>query len=443
MAGEYLRKSIHMLVLLPALLLRWVNDPWTHFDTAWILFMVWVSLLINYFLLGSVSGGIFRDLGKKRDWGIIIYPIAIFALVLLYADNIWIIGGAFAMQAIGDGVATMAGLRFGGPKLPWNRKKSYAGTVSFAIAGWIGTLLIIIWIEPDLPSHMLVFPCLITAVFCAITESLPISVNDNLTVPLLAGVMLSFFFQLQPDLFAPHLSMSVIIPAVCANLALAWICYGLSWVTRSGAVVGGLLGVSVYIGGGAALFSLLIVFVALGTAVTLFRKGYKRMLGTAHNTKGMRSARHALANCSVAAACALWFAGTGESLWMLAAVAALAAALGDTVASELGMVFAPRPFRITDLEIVKPGENGAVSMVGTLLGGIASLLLALLAWSLGLISFSGIALVIVVAQLATMLDSLLGATLEKRGILDNEGVNFCSTLLAAVLVYYWGPIILS
>ncbi|MBE7558398.1 hypothetical protein HS125_05440 [bacterium] len=47
-------------------------------------------------------------------------------------------------------------------------------------------------------------------------------------------------------------------------------------------------------------------------------------------------------------------------------------------------------------------------------------------------------MVVVAAQLANVLDSLLGATLERAGILDNEGVNFCATLFAALFVFTWG-----
>lgn len=34
---------------------------------------------------------------------------------------------------------------------------------------------------------------------------------------------------------------------------------------------------------------------------------------------------------------------------------------------------------------------------------------------------------------ATTLESLLGATLEQRGLLDNEAVNFLNTLLGALV----------
>ena len=62
---------------------------------------------------------------------------------------------------------------------------------------------------------------------------------------------------------------------------------------------------------------------------------------------------------------------------------------------------------------------------GLLPGGLGALL--------GLYPPAGIVAVVVAAFVATTLESVVGATLEKRGLLDNEAVNFLNSLAGALL----------
>jgi uncharacterized protein (TIGR00297 family) len=114
------------------------------------------------------------------------------------------------------------------------------------------------------------------------------------------------------------------------------------------------------------------------------------------------------------------------------ALAALAEAAADTVSSEIGQVLGGRPRMITTLHAVEPGTDGAVSAVGTVAGVVAAAIVAGAGswamrgdWSLFKLSCAG-------AVFGLLFDSLLGATLERKGWLDNDGVNFLSTGSAAV-----------
>jgi uncharacterized membrane protein len=50
--------------------------------------------------------------------------------------------------------------------------------------------------------------------------------------------------------------------------------------------------------------------------------------------------------------------------------------------------------------------------------------------------------VIVAAFLGTVLESVAGATLERRGLLDNQAINFLNTLVGALLAAALAPLVL-
>ena len=122
-----------------------------------------------------------------------------------------------------------------------------------------------------------------------------------------------------------------------------------------------------------------------------------------------------------------------DPFYAVMVVAVLAEATADTLASELGEVLGGPPFMITTLRRVAPGSDGAVSLAGTVAGTSGALLVALVAMpALGLSIGSALG-----AGLGAIgglfFDSLLGATAERRGWLNNDAVNFLSTIAAAVI----------
>jgi uncharacterized protein (TIGR00297 family) len=112
-------------------------------------------------------------------------------------------------------------------------------------------------------------------------------------------------------------------------------------------------------------------------------------------------------------------------------LAALAEAAADTVSSELGQMLSGHPRMITTFRKAEPGTDGAISLRGTMAGVVAAALVAASGtwalnggWLMLAISWSG-------GVFGLFFDSLLGATLERRGWINNDAVNFLSTASAA------------
>lgn len=169
----------------------------------------------------------------------------------------------------------------------------------------------------------------------------------------------------------------------------------------------------------------------------------KERLGTAEALRG-RSAAQVAANLGLAALLAsepvkIWFLDSrwlplrahSGTLMTAMALAALAEAAADTVSSEIGQVLGGRPRMITTLRAADPGTDGAISVVGTLAGVLAAAIVAGAGiwalrgdWHLFTLACAG-------AIFGLLFDSLLGATLERKGWLNNDAVNFLSTAGAA------------
>lgn len=232
----------------------------------------------------------------------------------------------------------------------------------------------------------------------------------------------------------PRVFAAAAVPIVFA--LLGWAVRG---VTLSGAIAGCGVAFALYYCISPAAFSVLFSVFAITWLVT--RVGYlrKQSLGIAENRRG-RNALQVLANTGVSGACAALFCGLHRDWLVVAAVAALAEAAADTASSEVGEAFSDSARLITNFRPVRAGTNGAVTALGTLAGIAAAAITSAVAAALSLLAWRAALVALLAAVVGTVIDSLLGATLERRRLLDNNAVNFLGTLsasLIAALLLLW------
>jgi uncharacterized protein (TIGR00297 family) len=233
-------------------------------------------------------------------------------------------------------------------------------------------------------------------------------------------------------LLTQHVLLAVSVTAAFA--AGAWLLRG---ATAGGALAGFVLALAVFMTAGAGGFAALVSVFSLAWFTT--RLGYRRKqaLGIAESTRG-RSALQVLANLGAAAGFSVAANVMGNHAMLLAAVAALAEAAGDTVASECGKALTGRAYLITTMRAVAAGTDGGVSVPGTAAGIVASAMVGVVAAATRVVPWSALGIVIGAAAVATGIDSLLGATLEQRGVIGNNGVNFASTIAAGLIALLLG-----
>ena len=219
--------------------------------------------------------------------------------------------------------------------------------------------------------------------------------------------------------------------AGAVTLAFSALARWIRGVSPSGAIAGAIVCFLLYAGAGPGAFAGLVSVFALAWITT--RLGYQRKqkLGTAEKQDG-RTASQVLANLGVAASCAaLYAASHGKAIFLLATAAALSEAAADTVSSELGQASSEKARLITTWEQVPAGTDGGVSLIGTLAGIAAATLVSLVCGLTGLRAWKWLGTSVAAAVLGMVADSYLGAWLERRQLLNNDSVNFLSTLVAA------------
>src|SRR5205823_93947 len=109
------------------------------------------ALIFNTLVLPRIGGRrLFRPIDEARGFplGILLYPLAVLLLILVFPTRLDIVAAAWGILALGDGAATLVGRAASrnadtgkaaqtaetaktpnGSALPWNRDKTFAGTI--------------------------------------------------------------------------------------------------------------------------------------------------------------------------------------------------------------------------------------------------------------------------------------------------------------------------
>jgi uncharacterized protein (TIGR00297 family) len=432
--SETARQIVHMTMGGFALLLAWL--------TWWqAIALAAVAVAFNVVALPRMAGRLLRPGDAARPLhGIVLYPIAVLLLLLAFPRRLDIAAAAWGILALGDGSATLAGRAIGGPRWPWNREKTLAGSATFALVGGAAGVFLAWWcrdaVQPAPPLAFTLAAPVAAALVAAAVETVPVRLDDNLSVALSAGAVL--WLASLVDGSRAHEAWLAIQPrlvwAVLANLLVAWAGYRARTVSISGAVAGTVIGVTIFAALGWPGWVLLLVTFFAATIATRLGLQRKMILGISEERGGRRGAGNAIANTGAAAVAALLvgLAADAEAA-RIAFAAALTAGGSDTIASEIGKAWGRRTWSITTLERVPPGTSGAMSLEGTLAGIAGAFTLAAIAIFLSIIPPATLFSLVIAATLGALLESWLGATLEGPGILNNDMLNFINTSAAALL----------
>jgi len=214
------------------------------------------------------------------------------------------------------------------------------------------------------------------------------------------------------------------LPVVVFLLASAYLSVYSKKLKGTAAVTGFICGLLIYLGAGYTGLLMLALFFLSGTVATAWGRRKKESLEkTGDSTQ--RKYSQVLANGGAATLMALLaiIFPLQRDVFLLMLAASLASATADTLSSELGMVYGKTFYNCISWKREERGLDGAISLEGTLIGTAGAVLIAAL-FTLGRGMDIRFLIIIIAGAAGNFFDSLFGASLERRKLLNNDWVNF-------------------
>ncbi|ELZ96884.1 hypothetical protein C440_03883 [Haloferax mucosum ATCC BAA-1512] len=320
--------------------------------------------------------------------------------------------------------------------------RSAGFVVAAILAGTVGQIAIVSLTGPlrQLPFAQFTLLAALGGLVAALLRTALYERDDPL-------VMLSVGLSLWGvDTLAGSVSPTQTVISFAFTVAIGYAAYALGTASVAGVITGVLLLLLTIVFGGFGWAVVLVSFFGVGALATKFKYDSKAERGVAEGNDGARGTGNVLGNAAVALVAVVGYAATqtvghafGTDLFMLAFAGSVAAAMSDTLSSEIGGLF-DNPRLITSFKTVPPGTDGAVTWQGEVAGvGGAALIAAVAAFFLPFPTAGAIA-VLAGGVIGMTVDSLLGATVEGAG-LGNQAVNFLATLAGALgAMAVWIPL---
>lgn len=255
-------------------------------------------------------------------------------------------------------------------------------------------------------------------------------VRDDPLVMVSVGVLGWLFDAVATDVAPVEVGVALALTVVLGVLA-----YVLGTASVTGMLTGVLLGLLAVVLGGLDWLVVLLTFFGVGGLSAKFRYDRKLERGVAEDDGGARGTENVLGNAAAALVALVAFAAADlvpgrpfdPTVFRYLFAGSLAAAMADTLSSEIGGLF-DGPRLVTTLDPVPPGTDGGVTWQGTAagvvgaatVGGVSLLLLGTR------LPVDAVAVVAAGGVVGMFVDSLLGATVEGDRV-GNETVNLLAT----------------
>ena len=309
-------------------------------------------------------------------------------------------GLAVFVTSLGDGFAGLLGglVKKHNPTV-YKQKTLVGALANFVLS--TATAFIFMTIFEDIgltPTHCLVIGALSVGIELISGFGL-----DNIALPL----FISAFTYISTVFYAE--TVKYFLPIALTPLIISFVIERKN-LTRGGTIAAIFLNIAVSISLGHLGFLLLLTFLVLGI---LTDKLKRKNTECKEEKSSHRDASQVLANGLVPIVCAAIYFAIGERAFLLAFVAALAEALGDTAASSLGS-YSKSTFDLFKFRKCEQGISGGVSLIGTLSAVIFSAIIPLIAFAFSLISPSEMIIATAIAILGVFFDSLLGSILQAK-----------------------------
>ncbi len=406
---EVTRKIVHISVGLLLLLTPLLLDTSLPLLSIALFFTVF-----NYIALKkNLLPGIHID---RNNLGTVYYAFSFFLLTLLFWENYKIIIiAAMMVMAVGDASAAIIGQNIRSPH-PYRLirdKKSVEGSLTMFLVSSGAIFITFLLYPPNIATsnHTVFYLFLFSlagGIVATASEAMGHQGNDNLSVPVITGIVLYFLLSGGP---VQHIQFMIGIILGAAAAILSW---KARFLTASGAVSMFILATVIFGFGGFSWTVPILTFFILSSLLSKVGKSSQEEI----LEKGSRrDYLQVLANGGIPGLLMILYLFVPLPAIYLGYLGALAAATADTWATEIGMRMGQQPVLISSFRPVQAGTSGGITPAGLSGAFLGALVLALSGlpfmsqyFTAG--NFMLITIVVFAGFTGSLVDSLLGATFQ-------------------------------
>ncbi len=393
----------------------------------------------------------------RISYGTVFFPLSYLILVYFEWSRPLSLMVGLLMMTFADTAGSIIGQRIPAPHRYqlWRDTKSLEGSMAVFITAFVITLLASVLFATSALLTLgskFIFSLLMAATVM-LGEGISNRGSDNLSVPLLAALMTDLFIVNQ---VLHHLDVWLIW--WIASALLLGLSIRLGSLSVSGGVVAFLMGIIVFGSGGWQWTAPFVLFFILSSLLS--RIGQHKNHFTQKGSQ--RDFTQVLANGGLATVISIIHFYYPSWSWNYPVfLGAIAAATADTWATEIGFFSSHKPRHILTGRELERGMSGGVTMLGFTGAFLGATVIASLGWYYDL-SWQLCMVIVVAGFLGSLLDSILGGTLqsmyrcEKTGTLtekrtldgyptihvrgwkwmDNDMVNLLNTFSGALMTLY-------
>lgn len=390
-------------------------SPFIIYDDTILIGLVLIFSLILFFAVRFRWLGV--DIYNRPSWGIALFPLSFLLLWIWWGrEQLDLIVYPMLVLTLADAGAALFGKLSG--KLAYNLTgddKTIPGSLAFALfsIGILGFLpLYLLQIDFPLPfrfgeifyvpSHVIIIVCAISAIAAAL-EGATSGGWDNVTVPLSVSWMLAVL----PGF--PISKLALLFPLILIHVLLAVFAFKKGWLDLGGAVVAGILGLIIWIGGGWFPWILIGLFFLSGSILSKVEAS--NVLVSGSKLGKPRDFMQVLSNGAVALICMIWYGISRGELPLFLFCVSIAISTSDTWSSSVGNWAGGKVVDIFNFRPLPVGISGGVSWQGTLAGLAGAIMIGWLGFWWG---GSMPLLIVFFGFLGMLADSAIGSKWQVR-----------------------------
>ena len=340
---------------------------------------------------------------ENGSLGTVYFTSSMFVMSLLgYNSSLRfdIFGIAIICLSCGDAVANIIGSRFGTRNI--YKQKSIQGTIAcFSIS-----FLAMVSLKYGFDIKLSFVAITLLSALCAITE-LFAGDYDNIAIPV---VLYTTAYIILTNANFTHLLLSLAIGIFMfgfaiklklLNIAASYMLFFFAFVLY-------------YFGGIKCYIALMLVFGIVIVVEKLLHKKTDVIFQNMNKEYGVRNERQLTANALMIVVSIAAYGITKNEIFILSFFATIAETIGDSVASEIGVLSRSDPFDICTFKRVPKGVSGGISTLGTTVSICVCLYTGLLYCFMYEMKFYHFCVIVISSLMGIVLDSVLGSKIQAQ-----------------------------